>query len=128
MSPSQLKIFERYRSETDGPALTHVGGNSGMLGHYDAFHNALWISCADPLRLRWLKLDGDGWVRTVLGAKRPETKRQRYDDNGLGIPGEQFEAHYPHTIGFDAKGRVFVNNFWNNTGVWRAYNKKEARQ
>jgi len=128
MSPSQLEVFKRYHSETDGPALTHVGGNSGMLGHYDAFHNALWISCADPLRLRWLKLDGDGWVRTVFGAKRPETKRQRYDDNGLGIPGEQFEAHYPHTIGFDAKGGVFVNNFWNNTGVWRAYSRKEAKQ
>jgi hypothetical protein len=126
-SPAQKQRFKRYRAETDGPPLTHVGGNSGMLGHYDPFHNALWISCADPIRLRWMKLNGDRWVRTVMGAKRPETKWQKYDDNGLGIPGEQFQAHYPHTIGFDAKGGVFVNNFWNNTGVWRAYNKKEVK-
>lgn len=37
-------------------------------------------------------------------------------------------AHYPHPVGFDAKGGVFVNNFWNNTGLWRAYDKKEARR
>jgi len=108
--------------------LTHVGGNSGMLGNYDAFHNALWISCADPSRLRWMKLNGDGWVRTVFGARRPGIKSQKYDDNGLGIPGEQFRARYPHPLGFDSRGGVYVDNFRNKSGVWRAYNKKEANK
>ena len=126
-SPSQEKIFKRCRGEADGPALTHAGGNSGMWGTYDAFHRALWIGCPDAMRLRWLKLGGDGWVRTVMGARRPKTKRQRYDDNGLGFPGEQFRLHHPWVIGFDAKGGVFLGHTGNQTGVWRAYTKKEVK-
>jgi hypothetical protein len=40
-----------------------------------------------------MKLDGDGWVRTVIGASRPESKPQTFGPrelNGAGIPGEQF--------------------------------------
>jgi len=126
-SPSLAERHKRFRGETDGPALTHASGNSGMWGTYDAFHNALWIGCPDAMRCRWLKLDGDGWVRTTFGARRPETEPQPYDGNGPGIPGEQFRAHYPRVIGFDAKGGVFVCHHGNKTGIWRAYNKKEVK-
>jgi hypothetical protein len=125
--PSLLKRHKRFLGETDGPALTHASGNSGMWGTYDAFHRALWIGCPDALRVRWLKLDGDGWVRTVMGAMRPQTQRRRYDDSGMGVPGEQFRFHYPAVIGFDANGGVFVTHAGNRTGLWRAYNQKEVK-
>jgi len=118
---------KRFHGETDGPALTHASGNSGMWGTYDAFRRAIWIGCPDPMRLRWLKLDGDGWVRTVMGARRPQTPRRPYDGNGMGVPGEQFRFHYPWVIGFDANGGVFLGHAGNPTGLWRAHNRKEAR-
>ncbi len=123
-----VQRHKRFKGETDGPALTHVSGNSGMWGTYDAFHNALWIGCPDSSRVRRLKLGGDGWVRTVFCARRPGTKTMRYNDNDLGIPGEQFMAHYPAVVGLDAEGGVFITNFWNKTGVWRAYNMKEVKK
>ncbi len=125
--PSLAERHKRLIGETDGPALTHASGNSGLWGNYDPFHRAIWIGCPDALRCRWLKLDGDGWVRTVLGALRPETKRQPIDDNGLGIPGEQFMAHYPRVAGFDAQGGVYLAHWGNPTGIWRAYLKKEVK-
>jgi hypothetical protein len=121
----------RFGREADGPALTHASDNSGMSGHYDPFHRALWISGPDAQRLRWLKFDGDGWVRTVIGALRPGTKPQRLgtkEFNGLGIPGEQFISdRYNYYAGTDAKGGLFMIQWTDVTGVWRAYNKKEVK-
>jgi len=37
---SMKERMKSFNSETDGPALTHAGGNSGMWGTYDAFHRA----------------------------------------------------------------------------------------
>jgi hypothetical protein len=122
-----VKTNKRYGSNADGPAITHAAANSGMIGVYDAFHKALWVYGPDENRFRWLKLGGDGWVRTVIGARRPETKAQEFDDNSLGIPGEQFKCAWNGICGFDSKGGVYVSHSGNPTGVWRAYNKKEAK-
>jgi hypothetical protein len=98
-----------------------------MVGLYDPFHGAIWVGCPDAGRFRWMKLGGDGWVRTVFGARRPGTKGQAYDDNGLGISGEQFKNRWSVVCGSDSKGGVFVSQTANPTGVWRAYNKKEVK-
>jgi len=116
--------------ESDGPALTHVGGNSGMRGRYDAFYNALWVGGPDHLRFRWLRLDGDGWVRTVFGARRPGTKPQPFgikELNAVGIPGEQFRFYLCGVAGVDSKGGVFISEWADQSGVWRAYNKKAVK-
>lgn len=120
----------RYGKESDGPALTHVGGNSGMKGRYDPFYNALWVGGPDHLRFRWLRLDGDGWVRTVFGARRPGTKPQPFglkELNAVGIPGEQFRFYLCGVAGVDSKGGVFISQWADQSGVWRAYNKKTVR-
>ena len=116
--------------ESDGPALTHVGGNSGMRGRYDPFYNALWVWGPDHLRFRWLRLDGDGWVRTVFGARRPGTKPQPFglkELNAVGIPGEQFRFYLCRVAGIDSKGGVFISEWADQSGVWRAYNKKKVK-
>ena len=122
--------YKRFGHESDGPALTHASDNSGIWGHYDPFHRALWINGPDARRLRWMKLGGDGWVRTVIGALRPETKPQRLglkEFNGVGIPGEQFISdRYNYYAGTDLKGGLFMIRWTDVTGVWRAYNKKEV--
>jgi hypothetical protein len=123
--------YKRFGKEADGPALTHASDNSGLTGHYDPFHRALWINGPDAKRIRWIKLDGDGWVRTVIGALRPETKPQPFGPrelNGAGIPGEQFISdRYNYYAGTDSKGGLFIIRWTDVTGVWRAYNKKEAK-
>ncbi|MEW6327122.1 MAG: hypothetical protein AB1487_05945 [Thermodesulfobacteriota bacterium] len=119
----------RYEKEADGPALTHVGGKAGMKGRYDPFYNALWVWGADHLRVRWLRLDGDGWVRTVFGARRPGTKSQPFgikELNALGIPGEQFRFYILNIEGTDSQGGVYISESGDKSGVWRAYNKKRA--
>jgi hypothetical protein len=123
--------YKRFGHESDGPALTHASDNSGIWGHYDPFHRALWINGPDARRLRWMKLGGDGWVRTVIGALRPETTQQRLgpkEFNGVGIPGEQFISdRYNYYAGTDSKGGLFMIRWTDVTGVWRAYNKKEVK-
>jgi hypothetical protein len=122
---------KRRGKEADGPALTHASDNSGMWGHYDPFHRAIWINGPDAQRLRWMKLDGDGWVRTVIGALRPETEPLRLGPrelNGAGIPGEQFISdRYNYYAGTDSKGGLYIIRWTDTTGVWRAYNRKEAK-
>ncbi|MBW1677031.1 MAG: hypothetical protein JRJ79_10595 [Deltaproteobacteria bacterium] len=123
------KEKQRHGKEADGPALTHVGGKSGMRGRYDPFYNALWVWGADHLRARWLRLDGDGWVRTVFGARRPGTKAQPFgikELNALGIPGEQFRFYLLGIAGTDSQGGVYIGESGDKSGVWRAYNKKKA--
>jgi hypothetical protein len=122
------KYGQRWHKETDGPALTHVSGHSGMKGLYHPFYNALWVWGPDHKRFRWLRLDGDGWVRTVFGARRPETKPQRINGNGMGIPGEQFIFPGAGTSitcrGIDSKGGVYIGmSTVDTSGLWRAYNK-----
>lgn len=138
--------------EADGPALTHVSFTSGARGHYDPFHNAIWIGGADGVRFRWLRLPGgssepaitagtarDGWVRTVAGATRPGTTAQTLWYNDVnGVPsdstkgvsyGEQFNygnMGQPADIGADSKGRIFLVAFGDATGLWRMYNTKEV--
>jgi len=123
--------YKRFGRELDGPALTHASDAAGITGHYDPFHRALWINGPDARRLRWLKLDGDGWVRTVIGALRPETRPQRLgprEFNGLGVPAEQFISdRYNYYAGTDAKGGLFIIRWTDVTGVWRAYNKNEVK-
>ncbi len=124
------KDKRRQGQEADGPALTHVGGNSGIRAVYDRFHNALWLGGPDHLRFRWLRLDGDGWVRTVFGARRPETKPQPFgikELNALGIPGEQIQFYLCSNTGFDSKGGVFMAQWADQSGIWRAYNRKEVK-
>ena len=119
----------RYGKESDGPALTHVGGNSGIRGRYDPFYNALWIWGPDHVRFRWLRLDGDGWVRTVFGAMKPGTKAQPFGINELntiGVPGEQFRFYLCHVVGIDSKGGIFISEWADQSGFWRAYNKKKG--
>ena len=135
--PLSEKLKDRFRrcgGEADGPALTHASDNSGMWGHYDRFYRALWINGPDALRLRWLKLDGDGWVRTVMcppkrGAKLSLGLREIYD--GEGIPGEKYLTNqtnnYIFYAGTDSKGKLYVIRPKNLTGVWRVYNKKEVK-
>ncbi|HUT33553.1 MAG TPA: hypothetical protein VNE39_08750 [Planctomycetota bacterium] len=123
--------YKRYGREADGPALTHASDNSGIWGHYDPFHRALWINGPDAKRIRWLKLDGDGWVRTVIGALRPEMKPQRFGPrelNGAGVPAEQFISdRYNYYAGTDSKGGLYIIRWTDTTGVWRAYNRKEVK-
>lgn len=123
--------FKRFGREADGPALTHASDNSGIWGHYDPFHRALWINGPDASRLRWLKLDGDGWVRTVIGARRPETKPERFGPrelNGPGVPAEHFISdRYNYFAGTDSRGGLYIIRWTDTTGVWRAYNKKEVK-
>jgi len=124
------KEKRRYGKEADGPALSHVGGKAGMRGRYDPFYRALWVWGADHLRVRWLCLDGDGWVRTVIGARRPGTKAQPFginELNALGIPGEQFRFYVLNIVGTDSQGGVYISESGDKSGVWRAYNKKEAK-
>ena len=119
----------RHGKDADGPALTHVGANSGMRGRYDPFYRALWVWGPDQLRARWLRLIGDGWVRTVFGAKRPGTKAQPFGSkelNALGIPGEQFRSYGLGIVGIDSQGGVYISGSADKSGVWRAYNKKVA--
>ncbi|MBM4035532.1 MAG: hypothetical protein FJ291_27640 [Planctomycetes bacterium] len=122
---------KRRGKEADGPALTHASDNSGMWGHYDPFHRAIWINGPDAQRLRWLKLDGDGWVRTVIGALRPDTRPLRLGPrelNGVGIPGEQFISdRYNYYAGTDSRGGLYIIRWTDTTGVWRAHNRKEAK-
>jgi hypothetical protein len=78
------------------------------------------------LRFRWLRLDGDSWVRTAFAARRPETKAQPFglhELNSLGIPGEQFRLYLCTNVGVDSRGGVFIAAFADQSGFWRAYNK-----
>ena len=124
-NPTTLE--KRYGANSDGPALTHASANSGLIGVYDPFHKAIWVHGPDEGRFRWLRLDGDGWVRTVFGASKPGTKQAKVDDNGLGIPGDQYQSMWNAVCGVDSKGGVFVAQGRNQTGVWRAYNKREVK-
>lgn len=123
------KEKRRHEKNADGPALTHVAANSGMRGLYDPFYNALWVWGPDELRVRWLRLDGDGWVRTVFGARRPGTKAQPFgikELNAFGIPGEQFRFYGSNIAGTDSQGGVYISESGDKSGVWRAYKKKKA--
>jgi hypothetical protein len=121
----------RFGRTADGPALTHASENSGLWGHYDPFHGAIWVNGPDAARLRWLKLDGDGWVRTVIGARRADTKPEQFGPrelNGAGIPGEHFiPDRYNYYAGTDSKGGLYIIRWTDTTGVWRAYNKTKVK-
>ncbi|KPK48209.1 MAG: hypothetical protein AMK72_07365 [Planctomycetes bacterium SM23_25] len=122
--------YKRFGKAADGPPLSHASENSGITGHYDPFYNALWINGPDARRMRWMKLDGDRWVRTVMCAARPETKPQPFglkELNSLGVPGEQVRCHYIYYAGTDSRGGLYLVRWTETDGVWRAYNKKEAK-
>jgi len=117
--------YKRRDHAADGPALTHADARGAMKSLYDPFHNAIWVWGPDEGRFRWLRLDGDGWVRTVFAARRPETKVQfnrfKYS-NVLGVPGEQIG--WAHCCGVDSKGGVYVQAGNKDiSGFWRAHNK-----
>jgi hypothetical protein len=122
----------------DGPALTHaVTAYGGAYHYYHPFYNAVWLWGNDTSYFRWLRLDGDGWVRTVIGKRRPGVKytfNKYRDTNALGIPGEQFSMHANHgkivrIAGVDSKGGVYIKIYLaENSGFWRAYNPKMGGQ
>jgi hypothetical protein len=138
--PVSDKLKKRLRTrggEVDGPALTHASSNSGIYGHYDRFYNAIWITGPDAVRLRWLKLDGDGWIRTVLN--RPErgvkrTKRLSFQQvyDSVGVPGEYYLTNqgnnYIYYGGTDGKGNLYIVRAKHLNGIWRMYNKKEVKK
>ena len=130
INPKDGDPYHRDGKETDGPALTHVGFNSGARGTYDPFHNAIWVGGPDHRRFRWMRLNGDGWVRTVFGARRPETETQKFDlaaQNSLGFPAEQFSLGLSAILGLDSEGGVYIMGVSNRGGIWRAYNTQEAK-
>jgi hypothetical protein len=121
--------YKRHGKEADGPALTHYGSSGGYRAGYDPFHNAIWLWGDDTLRFRWLRLDGDGWVRTVFGARRPETKSQRFGSkeiNSAGVPGEQWRLYMSRNLAVSPRGGVYFASGPGGdlTGLWHAYNKK----
>jgi hypothetical protein len=129
----QNKYKRSQKKESDGPALTHTMERGGAYGYYHPFYNAIWLWGNDNHRYRWLRLNGDGWVRTVFGARRPGVKYtfDKYKDtNALGIAGEQFRMHAVYgpivrIAGIDSKGGVYFKIYLaENSGFWRAYNKK----
>ncbi|WP_286818122.1 hypothetical protein [Desulfobacter sp. UBA2225] len=127
MKEKKFRPKEKRRGglEADGPALTHAGANSGMRGLYTKYYNAIWVSGPDHMRLRWLRLDGDGWVRTVFGARRTDTPRKRLgiqELNAAGIPGEQFTMNKCRLSGVDSQGGLYISAWEDKSGVWRAYN------
>lgn len=124
------KEKRRAGKEADGPALTHAGANSGMKGIFHPFYNALWVGGPDHKRLRWLRMDGDGWVRTAFGARRAQTKPQQFgiqELNGTGIPGEHFHLYHSSCIGVDSEGGVYIAGQEDRSGIWRAYNIKAVK-
>jgi hypothetical protein len=109
---------------TDGPAVTHATYIGR--GKYHAFYNALWLGGADNCRIRWLRLDGDGWVRTPLPLN-VRSNWKRFNIDGPGIPGEQFgfgRCSIVGISGIDSKGGVYISVAHEYHGIWRAYNKK----
>jgi hypothetical protein len=130
----QERIKLSNGGEMDGPARTHAGSSGGWNAGYDPFHNAIWLWGADTLRFRWLKLDGDGWVRTVFGALRPGTKPQPFgakEINSLGVPGEQWRLYMSRNLAISPRGGVYFASGPGGdlTGIWYGYNKKaQARK
>jgi hypothetical protein len=128
-----LDTFNRAGVEADGPAMTHAGFNGSVYELYDPFYNAIWLTAQDSVRVRWLRLDGDGWVRTVFGSRRVETRRHfdKYKDTNIkGVPGEQFSLGGDSVIrfaGIDSQGGVYIKiHHHEGSGFWRAYNKNWA--
>lgn len=126
----QSDAYQRKGKEADGPALTHAAFNGSAYGLYDPSYHAIWLWGQDHIRVRWLRLDGDGWVRTVFGTPRAATKRQfdKYKDtNALGVPGEQFRLGRDAIIkiaGIDSHGGVYlIMHHHEGSGFWRAYHK-----
>lgn len=90
-------------SNTDGNAFG-AGFNSGLMGYYDSFHDAIWVGGPDENRLRWLK---DGLVRTVVGT--------------------QYNFMWTGIRGFDKKGGVYFHAYSHPYALFRAYNIKEVQ-
>ena len=132
------KKNKRWRDENDGPALTHAGGRCGMKGLYHPFYNALWVWGPDEFRFRWLRFDGDGWVRTAFAQRRKETKPLKLGLMDLlhaqGVPGEHFSlrgwgSNCINHRGIDSKGGVYIGtSTFDCSGIWRAYNKNWSAQ
>ncbi|MCX7806315.1 MAG: hypothetical protein N3A38_14175, partial [Planctomycetota bacterium] len=131
LARARMKLPGARSGELDGPALTHAS-SATYKGLYDPFYDALWVFGADHVRVRWLKPpNGNGWVRTVLGARRPGTppptdgflKRA----NSTNVPGE----HWPVCVnvanaGLGPNGSVFLVDSGDHSGFWRACDAKKA--
>ena len=116
----------RGGKEADGPALTHFLSNSGVKGYYDSFYNAIWVFGPDSNRLRWYRLDGDGWVRSVIGYQNPKGKSGSFglkELNTAGVPSDQFLYRYCRIAGIDAKGGIYLKMGREESGIWRIYQK-----
>lgn len=117
--PKQTELEKRYNNSADGPALTMASFNSGCAWVcWDPLREALWVGGPDELRLRWVK---DGALKTVLPFKRGNWRA-----DGLGVPAADVDLKWTHVKDVDRQGGVFVNGASSQTGVWRAYLRKEA--
>jgi hypothetical protein len=104
----------------DGQALTTATANSGFRGHYDPFHNCIWVGGPDENRFRWMRLS-DGWVKTVIGANG-----RSWNVDGFNNPANNVLIKWNNVSGFDDKGGVYISG--NPThSVWRAYNTTEVQ-
>ncbi|MCY3020664.1 MAG: hypothetical protein NTW87_16725 [Planctomycetota bacterium] len=111
---------QRYNRNSDGPALTWAGFNSGCAYVcWDPFHKALWCGGPDENRFRWLKGDQ---VLTVIGSKGAD----KWPRDQLGVPTETVKLVWNAVVAVDAQGRAYLSASSEPHGLWRAYNKKEA--
>lgn len=109
---------ERFNRNADGPALTWASFNSGCAYVcWDPVHRALWCGGPDENRMRWVH---DGWVRTVIGYKQDQ-----WPPDGLGTPAEKPQFTWGNVAAVDPQGRIYITA--PGAGVWRAYNKNEAK-
>ncbi len=101
---------------TDGPALTQATAGSGFRGHYDPFHNAIWVGGPDEDRFRWMRMT-DSMVTTVIGPGGGA-----WDPNGIGVGAAAVRLLWNNVSGFDDSGGVYISG--NPThSVYRAYNR-----
>jgi len=111
----------RYNRNSDGPALTWASFNSGCAYVcWDPVHKALWCGGPDENRFRWLKGDQ---VLTVIGGKGADP----WPRDRLGVPGETVKLVWNAVVAVDAQGRAYLSASSEPNGLWRAYNRKEAR-
>jgi hypothetical protein len=84
--------------------------------------------------LRWLKLDGDRWVRTVMcpperGTRHPLRFHEIYDR--VGVPGRHYLTNqtnnYIYYGGTDGKGNLYIVRAKHLNGIWRVYNKRKVK-
>lgn len=113
---------KRFNRNSDGPALTWASFNSGCAYVcFDPVHESLWCGGPDEHRFRWLK---DGVIQTVIGAKGA---RRDWPRDAVGIPADVVRMSWNAVVAVDSQGRAYVSCSEYPNGLWRAYNRTEAK-